>query len=101
MKYRSTRGGMAEQDFSDILLEGLATDGGLAMPASYPQVSAQTLQAWRALSYDDLATEILSLFISDIPRSDLARLTGAAYNAQVFGSEQIVPLKPLRGGGLP
>lgn len=101
MKYRSTRGGMAEQDFSDILLEGLATDGGLAMPASYPQVSAQTLQAWRALSYADLATEILSLFISDIPRSDLARLTRAAYSAQVFGSEQIVPLKPLRGGSLP
>jgi threonine synthase len=101
MKYRSTRGGMAEQEFSDILLEGLAPDGGLAMPASYPQVSAQTLQAWRALSYADLATEVLSLFVTDIPRNDLNQLTHQAYRADVFGSDAIVPVKPLAGGTMP
>jgi len=98
MKYRSTRGGMAPQAFSDILLEGLAPDGGLAVPESVPTVSAETLESWRGLSYAELATEVLSLFIDDISRADLARLTHAAYSAEVFGSEAIVPLKPLGGG---
>src|SRR3546814_3349090 len=87
MKYLSTRGGMTPQPFSDILLEGLAPDGGLALPESLPEVSADTLEAWRKLSYADLATEILALFIDDIPKEDIARLTRAAYNADVFGSE--------------
>ena len=98
MKYISTRGGMTPQPFSDILLEGLAPDGGLALPESLPAIRAETLQAWRALSYAELATEILSLFIDDIPRDDLSRLTQAAYNAEVFGSQDIVPLKPLGEG---
>jgi len=49
MKYVSTRGGMTAQGFSDILLEGLAPDGGLAMPESVPQVSAAQLESWRSL----------------------------------------------------
>ena len=80
MNYVSTRGGMDPQAFSDILLEGLAPDGGLAVPQAYPSVSADTLEQWRGLSYDQLALEILSLFVSDIARDDLARLTKAAYD---------------------
>ena len=95
MKYQSTRGGMTPQPFSDILLEGLAPDGGLAVPVTLPSIDAQTLESWRGLSYADLATEILGRFIDDIPRADLARLTHAAYRPEVFGSEAIVPLKPL------
>src|SRR5690554_1204510 len=95
MKYQSTRGGMTPQPFSDILLEGLAPDGGLAVPVSLPKIDAQTLESWRSLSYADLATEILGRFIDDIPSADLARLTHAAYRPEVFGSEGIVPLKPL------
>lgn len=98
MKYRSTRGAMARLSFSDILLEGLAPDGGLALPESLPIVSEATLESWRGLSYADLATEILSLFIDDIPKADLSRLTHAAYNADVFPGEQMVPLKPLKNG---
>ena len=98
MKYISTRGGMAALEFSDILLEGLAPDGGLAVPEQLPQVSAQTLESWRGLSYADLAFEVLSLFATDIPAEDLRRLTRAAYNTQVFSSEDIVPLRPLAGG---
>ncbi|OZI74395.1 threonine synthase [Bordetella genomosp. 12] len=98
MKYVSTRGGMAAQAFSDILLEGLAPDGGLAVPQQLPQVDAATLESWRPLSYADLAVEVLSLFATDIPREDLSRLAHAAYNEQVFSSEQIVPLRPLAGG---
>lgn len=98
MKYISTRGGMAPLEFSDILLEGLAPDGGLAVPQTLPQVSAETLESWRGLSYADLAFEVLSLFATDIPSDDLRRLTRAAYTPQIFNSEDIVPLRPLDGG---
>lgn len=98
MKYISTRGGMAPLEFSDILLEGLAPDGGLGVPQTLPQVSAETLESWRGLSYADLAFEVLSLFATDIPSDDLRRLTRAAYTPQIFNSEDIVPLRPLDGG---
>lgn len=98
MKYVSTRGGMTPQGFTDILLEGLAPDGGLAMPESLPVLSPELLESWRSLSYADLATEVLSLFVSDIARADLDRLTHAAYQPATFGSEAIVPLKPLNDG---
>ncbi|WP_454005235.1 threonine synthase [Alcaligenes sp. Marseille-Q7550] len=98
MKYISTRGGMTPQPFSDILLEGLAPDGGLAIPEQYPQVSAQTLESWRALSYPELAAEVLSLFATDIPRDELAALTQRAYAPGVFDSGQVVPVKPLEPG---
>ncbi|MFC3339588.1 threonine synthase [Paracandidimonas soli] len=97
MKYVSTRGGMEPQSFSDILLEGLATDGGLAIPQQVPQVSAQMLESWRPLSYPELAAQVLGLFVDDIPAEDLARLTQAAYAPGVFASEDVVPVKPLKG----
>ena len=98
MKYISTRGGMDPQGFSDILLEGLAPDGGLAVPETIPQVSAEQLESWRALPYHALAAEILSLFISDIDRPTLEQLTQQAYRAEAFQSEDIVPLRPLYHG---
>src|SRR5690606_27505137 len=98
MKYISTRGGMAPQAFSDILLEGLAPDGGLAVPETLPQISADTLESWRGLSYADLAFEVLSRFATDIPADDLRRLTHAAYRPGIFSSEDIVPLRALDGG---
>ena len=98
MKYISTRGGMTPQPFSDILLEGLAPDGGLAIPESIPQVSAATLEQWRTLDYADLAAEILGLFIDDISQEDLRRLTKAAYSKDVFPGPKMVPLKPLKEG---
>jgi len=98
MKYVSTRGGMSPQSFCDVLLEGLAPDGGLVVPQQLPTVSDDVLEGWRALSYPDLATEVLSLFIDDIPRADLLRLAHAAYAPGVFDSQDIVPLKPLTPG---
>jgi len=98
MNYVSTRGGMAPLPFSDILLEGLAPDGGLAVPQTLPKLTPAQLEAWRALPYADLAFEVLSLFITDIPADDLRRLTRAAYTPAIFGSEDIVPLRPLDGG---
>ncbi|NYT26229.1 threonine synthase [Alcaligenaceae bacterium] len=98
MKYVSTRGGMAPQAFCDILLEGLAPDGGLAMPESIPRVPAETLEQWRHLGYAELAAEILGLFIDDIPREDLLELTRAAYGRDAFPGDEMVPLKPLGAG---
>ena len=98
MKYISTRGDRTERGFSEILLEGLAPDGGLYLPVSYPKVDASTLERWRALSYADLAFEILSLYIDDIPAADLKRLVGGTYTEAVFGTPQIVPIRPLEPG---
>ena len=98
MKYISTRGDRTERDFSEILLEGLAPDGGLYLPVRYPQVDGDTLQRWRGLSYADLAFEILSLYIDDIPAADLKRLVSAIYTEAVFGTPQIVPICALEPG---
>ncbi|MFO1271123.1 MAG: threonine synthase [Rubrivivax sp.] len=98
MKYLSTRGDKTLRGFSDILLEGLAPDGGLYLPAAYPKVDAATLARWRPLPYAELAFEILSLFIDDIPPADLKRLLGATYTEAVFGTKAIVPLKALEPG---
>ena len=98
MKYLSTRGEPATSRFCDILLEGLAPDGGLYLPERYPRIDAATLSQWRTLSYADLAFEILSLYIDDIPAGDLRALVRKTYTPAVFGTLEIVPLKPLREG---
>src|SRR5690606_4159523 len=89
MRYLSTRGGMAPARFSEILLGGLAPDGGLVLPESYPRIDAQTLERWRALSYAELAFEILRLYVDDIPEGDLRELAARTYTAENFGSEEI------------
>ncbi len=98
MKYLSTRGDPTERSFCDILLEGLAPDGGLYLPAHYPQVDAAMLARWRDLPYADLAFEILSLYIDDIPAADLRALCRRTYTAAAFGSDAIVPRVPLEPG---
>ncbi len=95
MRYVSTRGGGAPQRFCDILLEGLAPDGGLYVPEAYPKAE---LEAWRGLDYADLAFEVLRRFADDIPEADLRRLTRGAYTKAAFGSDAIVPLKTLEPG---
>ena len=98
MKYVSTRGDKTERAFSEILLEGLAPDGGLYLPTHYPQIDAATLQRWRGLAYHELAFEILSLYIDDIPPADLRALVTRTYTPAVFGSAAIVPLRSLETG---
>ncbi len=95
MQYISTRGGMQPLPYCDTLLEGLATDGGLAVPEVMPTVDGETLERWRALTYPQLATEVLGLFATDIPRADLARMTEAAY---ADFPEAVVPLREIDGG---
>jgi threonine synthase len=100
MRYLSTRGHTDRKQFCEILLEGLAPDGGLYLPERYPVVDAKMLAAWREVylqqGYADLAFEILSLYIDDIPADDLRALCRKTYTAAVFGSPEIVPLKKLQ-----
>ena len=99
MKYVSTRGGSEELSFLEILLAGLAPDGGLYMPKSYPQISKTTLNEWRKLSYAELAFEILRLFSDDIPELDLKELVTKTYTAKTYcngrpedNAEDITPI---------
>ena len=98
MNYISTRGDPTQRKFCEILLEGLAPDGGLYLPTHYPKVDTATLTRWRGLAYHELAFEILSLFIDDIPADDLRAMVSKTYTAEVFGNPQIVPLRPLEPG---
>jgi len=106
MKYLSTRAAVNDsaerKRFCEILLEGLAPDGGLYLPESYPQVSDATLTRWRTVyheqGYAELAFEILSLYIDDIPAADLRALCEKTYTAAVFGTGEIVPLRHLEDG---
>jgi threonine synthase len=99
MLYLSTRGHPDRKHFCEILLEGLAPDGGLYLPESYPQVDDATLTKWRKLPYAELAFEVLSLYIDDIPATDLKAICAKTYTRDVFGTEAIVPLKPLDSRG--
>ncbi|HEX4916873.1 MAG TPA: threonine synthase [Limnobacter sp.] len=98
MKYFSSRGGMQPQDFSEILLEGLAPDGGLAVPEFYPQVALHVLERWKTLSYAQLAFEVLRPYATDIPEADLKALTAKTYTKAVYGTDEITPVRELFDG---
>ena len=106
MRYVSTRGAWAgnPQPFSAILLEGLAPDGGLAVPQKYPRFSAKELDTLRERSYrphrfyPDLAFAVLSRFISDIPTADLKSLIDRTYTKEIFFHESIAPITELEPG---
>src|SRR5258707_6290140 len=93
MRYVSTRGGAKPQPFTEILLEGLAPDGGLFVPEEFPKFGAAELEGMRGISYRELAFAILSKFADDIPSGDLKRLVAKTYTRENFGSDDITPLK--------
>jgi len=96
LEYRSTRSTQALGGFQDILLEGLAPDGGLAVPAQIPRVPSATIASWLDKDYADLACSVLACFADDIPVGILARLTRSAYQAKKFGGHtEIAPLRHL------
>jgi len=98
MRYVSTRGGMPPRQFCEILLEGLAPDGGLVVPERYPQISLGELERWRALSYPQLALELLSRYVDDISGRDLESLVARTYTRELFGSADITPVRTLAPG---
>jgi threonine synthase len=102
MLYLSTRGHAERKRFCEILLEGLAPDGGLYLPEHYPQVDDAALTRLRTTfqtqGYAALAFEVLSLYIDDIPATDLKALCAKTYTQEVYGTEAIVPVRPLEDG---
>ena len=105
MKYISTRGNSPAQTFSEILLGGLAPDGGLYMPESYPHFSDTDLAAMRAMNYRELAFTVLSRFADDIPAADLRAIVDKTYTAEVYchvregqNAEDITPTLKLEEG---
>ncbi len=106
MHYLSTRGDASRPGFSEILLGGLAPDGGLYLPVSYPRVSSAELDAWRGLSYARLAAEVLKKFATDIPAADIEALTARTYTSAVYCNgrpgddvSRITPLRTLETSG--
>jgi threonine synthase len=106
MHYLSTRGHASKPSFSEILLGGLAPDGGLYLPESYPKVSFDELERWRGLSYAALAAEVLKKFATDVPADDIAALTAKTYTAEVYRNARpgddaaaITPLRTLEESG--
>lgn len=102
MQYLSTRGEVPAATYSEIVLQGLAKDGGLFVPKEYPKVSSETLSSWRGLSYAQLATAVMSLFATDLTRSTMARLCESTYTESTYsygrkGTDfsKITPLKWL------
>jgi len=105
MRYISTRGNSPAKTFTEILLGGLAPDGGLYLPEEYPQVTRAELDAWRKLSYADLAFAVLSRFATDIPPADLKAIISKTYTTAVYSNgradsdfKQITPLRKLEEG---
>ena len=94
MQYISTRGSAPELGFDEVLLAGLANDGGLYVPKSWPQISAEQLRQWATLSYQELAVEVMLPFVEgSIPRADFAELVDRAY--ATFQHPSVTPLKQL------
>ena len=108
MRYVSTRGNLKDspqKTFTEILLAGLAPDGGLYLPASYPPISCAELDSWRTMSYADLAFAVLAKFIDDIPADDLKAIVDRTYTAAVYcngrdasRSGEITPITWLEPG---
>ena len=103
VKYISTRDTQRmPAAFTDILLGGLAPDGGLYLPETYPRIEDATLNAWRDTlaegGYPALAAEVLKLFVDDIPVEDLEGIAQCAYTYPKFANEEIVPVSELGEG---
>ncbi|KAI5309492.1 threonine synthase [Ascosphaera atra] len=94
-RYLSTRGGFYDQSFEDVVLKGLAGDGGLFIPETIPQLPHGWQKDWKNLSFQELAFEIMSLYVSrdEIPADDLKDIIKRSYDT--FRAPDITPLVPL------
>ncbi len=95
MRYISTRGGISPISFKDAVMMGLASDGGLLLPQSYPVVSGEQLESWRKLTYPELAFEVISRYADDIPATDLKSLINHSYAG--FNHPDVTPLVRQNG----
>ena len=94
MRYISTRSEAPPLGFEDVLLSGLAPDGGLYLPETWPSLSPDELRSMRGQSFQDIAFRVVSPFVgSDIPHGELRRMIAEAYAG--FGHDAVVPLNQL------
>lgn len=97
MRYVSTRGAAPELGFDDVLLTGLARDGGLYVPSSWPRFSGEEWRALRGASYADLAVEVIRPFVGDtIEDAELVSIVAETYAG--FDHDAVAPLKQLDHG---
>ena len=91
MRYISTRGEAPALGFEDVLLTGLAPDGGLYVPESLPQFNLEEIRSWRGLSYSELAFKVMYPFVEDaIPADHFRTMLDDTYG--VFAHKAIAPL---------
>src|SRR5690554_7975001 len=96
MKYISTRGNAPELSFEDVLLTGLASDGGLYVPKELPQFSLEEIESWRDLPYTELAFKVIYPFVEgSVDAESLKRMLASVYNNSVFGHKAIAPLQQI------
>ena len=95
--YSSTRGGQSQLDFRSVVMQGLARDKGLFVPDAFPKVSAAELQAWRSLSYPDLAVQVIRKYVQDdqVPLDKLKDIVGRSCAA--FRHEDVTPVVQVGG----
>ncbi|NNK93494.1 MAG: threonine synthase, partial [Desulfobacterales bacterium] len=93
MHYLSTRGGVEPIPFTEAMMMGLGVDGGLLLPRAIPRIDRSTFESWQELSYEQLAFEVMSRFIDDIPAVDLKEMIHVSYSS--FTHKEITPLVHL------
>ena len=94
MRYISTRGDAPSLGFEDVLLTGLAPDGGLYVPESLPKFSLEEIRSWRGLSYSELAFNVMYPFVDDaIPADDFRAMLEDTYSE--FAHQSVAPLVQL------
>jgi threonine synthase len=97
LKYVSTRGEAKAASFNEALIEGLARDGGLYVPESWPRISREEIAGFKGKSYAEIALRVIAPFVgNDIPERDLKRMIEEAY--ATFTHEDVTPLRRLSSG---
>ncbi len=92
MRYVSTRGGVSDLSFCEAVMMGLASDGGLLVPAEIPDIRPR-LPEFQSLSYVEIAARVMGCFIDDIPEADLKALIVKSY--ETFDDQRITPIVPV------
>lgn len=91
MKYISTRGEATPLSFEDVVLTGLAPDGGLYVPEQLPKFSQEEIASWAGLSYQELAFKVIAPFVAgEVPDADLKKIIDDSYST--FRHDAIAPL---------
>lgn len=97
MNYQSTRGGVSDVSAAYAIKNGIASDGGLFVPMNGVKLSIDEISKLAALSYTELAAEILGMFLTDYSHEELIECTTGAYTKEKFETDSIAPVYKLDG----